>query len=128
MPFPTAVIFLLVLCWTALAVLCIAVGLFLFAVRRYRAVAPYITLVFPAMYLGGAVGVWTNWRVNAPLNFTHYWASVASILLVFTTCFVGGTSLGGFLGYTLASHIAKHFEQSPENDVRVIQSMHLPDR
>jgi hypothetical protein len=45
MPFPTTVIFLLVLFTTGMAALCVTVGLCLFAVRGYKALAPYIAYV-----------------------------------------------------------------------------------
>jgi hypothetical protein len=111
MPFPSAVIFLLVLCATALSAICIAVGLSLFGVRKYRAVAPFIALPYPATYFGAVVGVATAWRVNAWVNAPSHPESIGAIALVFLTCFVGGTAAGGLLGCALAVRIAKQFRR-----------------
>jgi hypothetical protein len=105
----TGVTFLLVLCATALAVLCVAVGLFLFAARKYRAVAPYVTLLYPATYLGTVVGVATAWRLNASVNAHHPPESLGAIALIFIACFGGGTAAGALVGCTLARRIAKQF-------------------
>ena len=105
MPFPTAVIFLLVLFATGLAALCVTVGLCLFVVREYKAVAPYITFVYPATYFGCALGVAAAWRLNALVQ--HHSESLGAVVLVFVVCFVGGAATGGFLGYVLASRVAK---------------------
>jgi hypothetical protein len=112
MPFPTAVIFLLVLCATALAALCVVAGLSLFAVPKYRAVAPYITLAYPATYLGTVVGIALAWRLNAFVNARYHPESLGAIALIFLTCFVGGAAAGGFLGYAVAGRIAKHFPKT----------------
>lgn len=117
MPFPTAVAFLLVLCVTALAGLCLIVGLSLFAVRRYKAVAPYVTLVYPAAYFGGAIGVATAWRLNALVDMRQGWA-LGIVTAVFITCLVGGAGIFGFLGYALAYRIAKHLVCRQARDAR----------
>jgi hypothetical protein len=109
MPFPTAVIFLFALCATVLAALCVAVGLPLFAVRKYRAVAPYVALLYPATYLGTVVGVATAWRLNALINARHPSESLGDIAVVFLVCFFGGTAAGGILGWSLARRVANRF-------------------
>jgi hypothetical protein len=103
-------LFLLYLCVTASAPLFFVVGLSLFAVPKFRRFAPYVTLVYPATYCGGFLGVVVDLRLNALFRTEGLWQGIASF--VFFTCLLGGAGMCGFLGYKLADRIAKHFQQT----------------
>jgi hypothetical protein len=98
--------FLLYLCATAAAPLCLLYGLLLFAVRRFRRRAPYVALVYPAMFCGAFLGVVVAFQFHTE----HWWREVA--LPVFLACLLGGGGIGGFIGYKLADQIARHFQQT----------------
>jgi hypothetical protein len=103
-------LFLLYLCATASAPLCIVVGVLLFATPRFRRVAPYVALVYPATYCGGFLGVVAALRLNALVMTERRWQEIA--LLAFLICSLGGAGICGILGYKLANRIAKHFQQA----------------
>jgi uncharacterized membrane protein YhfC len=117
MAFPFVVVFLFALCATALAILCVLVGLFFFVIRRYRTIAPYVVFVYPVAFLGCAFGLEMTEQVNSRLQgfrSLREWEFIP--LLVFLACSLGGTAIGGFLGYRLASRIASRFSQTARTD------------
>jgi hypothetical protein len=107
----SGVVFLLYLCATASAPLFIVIGLSLFAVPKFRGFAPYVALVYPAMYCGGFVGIAAVLLLNALVKTSgHWWQEI--ITLAFLTGLVGGACVGGFLGYKLANRIAERFQET----------------
>ncbi len=113
MPFAIAVIFLLVVCATGLAIVCVVLGLSFLAIKEYRTVAAYIALVYPAMFLGCALGVHEAWRLSAFVKGVRpHWEWQVIAVLVMLTSIIVGAAAGGGLGYVFASRIAKHFSRS----------------
>ena len=112
MAFPWVIVFAFVMCATALAILCIAVGFFLLLIRKYRTIAPYVLFVYPLAFLGCAFGLEMPEQLNSRVQHVPSLRESELIpLLVFLTCSLGGTAIGGFLGYKLASRIASRFLQ-----------------
>ena len=106
----SAAFFLLYLCVIASAPLCLAVGVALFAVPKFRRFAPFVAFVYPATCCGGFLGGVTYFWLNALVRTEGWWAEIAS--LAFLTCLLGGAGMCGFFGYKLADWIAKHFQQT----------------
>jgi hypothetical protein len=104
-------IFLLYLCATGSAPLCIVLGLSLFAAPKFRRIAPYVGLVYPATYCGSFLGVVAFLRLSALAKTSeHWWKEI--VLLAFLACLLGGAGIGAFLGYKLADRIAKHSQET----------------
>jgi len=110
MAFPWMIVFLFVMCATALAILCVVVGLFVSLIRKYRTIAPYVVFVYPVAFLGCAFGLEMTEQLNSRLQHIRSLRESELIpLLMFLTCSLGGTAIGGFLGYRAASRIATAF-------------------
>ena len=106
MPFPTALLYMFILYATGLAIFCVLAGLFLFANRRLRPLAPCVTFIYPATFLGGVFAVRVAWRLSVFLHGHSFWKWEPMMVLVFLLM---GTTMSGLLGYALASRVARHF-------------------
>ena len=108
MPFPTALLILLVAYATAVAVLCLLAGLIGAAIPRFRRTAPYLALVCPAAYLGCLLGYVLAVTLNRWL-FTGrqmgHWIIWAEFLFAVVATIVVGLSCG-VAGLRLAKQMA----------------------
>ena len=110
MSLPGVVTLLIAAAATVAALLCIIGSLIFLAVPRLRHAAPYLGLVYPGAYLGALLGYLVLTKVVTVLLRFHGSEWVLLIMSLFAVaCLMGGGAiLTGFLGFVLASRVARH--------------------